>query len=75
MQIDPKQLQDLKPQLMEVFKSWPGEAHPRFVSLFVELWAIAQFSRLANEEPLLTDRQIRTFLGHSMEFLNCFFHR
>lgn len=75
IEIEPKQLWTLKAQLVGVLRGWRGDAHPRFVILFVELWAIAQISRIANDEPTLTDKQMRVFLGQSMEFLNCFTHR
>jgi hypothetical protein len=73
--VEPKQLRALKPQVIAVFKNWPGEAHPRFVNLFVELWAIAQISRLANKEPGLKDEQVRAFLGQCADYFNCFIHR
>jgi len=73
--IEIEQLENFKPQLISVLESWPGEAHPRFVMLFVELCAIAQISRLANREPVLTDKQISGFLRRCLDFFNCFAHR
>lgn len=62
-------------QLVRVLESWPNEADARFLALFVELWAVARIARLANNEPMLTDEEIRTFLDQSKTFFNSFLHK
>ena len=62
-------------RLTRVLQNWPGDADPRFVSLFVELFAVAQIARVANNEPMLTDEEIFAFLAHSSAFFNSFLHK
>lgn len=62
-------------RLLKVLESWPTEAHPRFVTLFAELWAVAETARLANGEPRLTEDEIRAFLGLSLNYFNSFKHK
>jgi len=68
-------IDDAGPVLVRVLEAWPAEAHPRFVTLFVELWAIAVIARIANGEPPLTEPQIRDFLGHCSAYFNSFKHK
>ena len=73
--VDLERIFDLQSRLVGVLESWPYEAHPRFVTLFAELWAIAEIARFANGEPRLTEEQIREFLGHSSVYFNSFKHK
>jgi len=63
------------PRLIGVLERWPVEAHPRFVTLFAELWAVAETARLANREPSLTEDEIYAFLDSSWAFFNSFKHK
>jgi hypothetical protein len=73
--VAPEKLRDLDGPLRRALEEWPAAANPRFVTLFVELWAIAESARLVNEEPRLTENEIRAFLGHASTFLNSFIHK
>ena len=68
-------LRELESPLMNVLSEWPIETHPRFVSLFVELWALAEAARLANKEPRLEEEEIRNFLGQTSKYFNSFIHK
>jgi hypothetical protein len=72
---EPRRIRELTPGLIRVLEGWPAEAHPRFVTLFAELWAIAEAARVAYGEPGLRDEEIRDFLGHCFAYFNSFKHR
>jgi len=74
-EINERRILDSQYRLVEVLESWPGEADPRFVTLFAELWAIAEVARLANGEPKLVNEEIRDFLGHCFAYFNSFKHK
>lgn len=74
-EVEPGRIAGLLPQVINVLEDWPAEAHPRFVALFVELWAIAETARMANGEPQLRRAEIRDFLGHCFAYFNSFKHR
>jgi hypothetical protein len=68
-------LSALENNLRIILRSWPTGAHPRFVRLFAELYAIAAVARAANNEVPLSEDDLRSFLGHAFVFFNSFKHR
>ena len=64
----------LKSKLTSVLSAYPIELNKRFVTLFAELAAIAETSRLNYKEPLLKEEELGSFLKHSAAFFNSFTH-
>jgi len=73
--IGPSFLPEFAPRLVAVLSKWENEAHPRFVALFAELWAVAEIARIGNNEPRLTEEDISSYLDHSSKFFNSFKHK
>lgn len=70
-EVDPEIIE----RLYEIFSAWPAELSPRFVFMFARFTGLAAGSRVANQEPSLSDDQIVAFLGHSASFFNSFKHK
>ena len=64
----------LNSKLASVLSAYPLELNRRFVTLFAELAAVAETSRLNYKEPLLKEEELDSFLRHAAAFFNSFTH-
>lgn len=71
----PRRIEEFEGPLRRVLQDSQIDAHPRFITLFVELWAVAEIARSVNQEPRLNEKQIQLFLDHTVEYINSFIHR
>jgi hypothetical protein len=70
-----KTFDELDRPLKQVLQKSNINPHPRFITLFVELWAVAEVARVFNGEPRLNEQQIEIFLNRTAEFINSFTHK
>lgn len=68
------QLEQAESLLREAFSSLEESSNDRFIILFSQMVAIAEASRIANDEPALEYDQIENYLHKSINFFNSWRH-
>jgi len=68
------QLEQAESRLREVINLLDKSSSGRFIFLFSQMVAIAEASRIANDEPALEYDQIKEYLQESVSFFNSWRH-
>jgi hypothetical protein len=67
--------ENLRNQILELFRSWPSDLSSRFVIFYSEMVTVATIARMHYNDISLADEDLRSFLGHSEQFFNSFKHK